>query len=196
MARVPTLDPTEFSPELAELVGHPTSEPRMQLGALPAYAVQPQVAAAFSTFKDALHDATTLPPRLLELVRLRIAFHNRCRSCMSVRSAAAVADGLTDGAVCSLERPEEAADLTAAEKSALRYADLLANDHFSIDDDTFDDLRRYFTDAEVVELCAHVGLCVGFGRVAMSWDLVDELPPSFRGEADTVVPWSPEVILR
>jgi AhpD family alkylhydroperoxidase len=194
MARVPTVDPTAFRPDLAEAVGHPTSADRVRLGALPAWAVTPELALAFLDFQRTLEHHAVLPPRLRELVRLRVAFHNRCRSCMAVRSGAAFADGMTDGAVCSLERPEEADDLSDAEKAALQYADLMATDHLAIDDAVFSLLRTHFDDREVVELGVHIGLCVGFGRLAATWDLVDDLPPSFR--ADDAAPWSAGTTVR
>ena len=194
MARVRTIAPEDFAPELAAAAGHPTSAQRVALGALPAWAVRPELAVAFLTFQRTLAEHAALPERLRELVRLRIAFHNRCRSCMATRSGAAIADGMTDGAVCSLERPEEAADLSPREKVALRYADLVATDHLAVDDGVFDRLREHFDDGEIVELGAHVGVCVGFGRVAATWDLVDALPESFRG-ADAA-PWSEGATVR
>lgn len=86
---------------------------------------------------------------------------------MAVRSSAAIADGMTDSVVCSLKRPEEAEDLTDAEKAALLYADLMATDHLAADDVLFGRLRMYLDDREVVELGVHIGLCVGFGRLAV-----------------------------
>jgi AhpD family alkylhydroperoxidase len=194
VARVPTIDPTAFRPDLAEAVGWPTAADRVALGALPAWAVAPDLALAFINFQRTLETHAALPVRLRELVRLRVAFHNRCRSCMAVRSGAAIAAGMTDSAVCSLERPEEADDLTDAEKAALVYADLVATDHLAVDESVFTYLRRYFNDREVVELGVHVGLCVGFGRLAATWDLVDDLPASFR--ADDAAPWSDGVTVR
>jgi len=194
VARVRTIDPEDFAPQLAEAAGYPTSGQRVALGALPAWAVSPELAVAFLAFQRTLEREATLSTRLRELVRLRIAFHNRCRSCMATRSGAAVADGMTDGAVCSLERPEEAADLTDREKAALRYADLVATDHLAVDESVFERLRRHFEDEELVELGAHVGVCVGFGRIAATWDLVDDLPESFR-TADAA-PWSDGVTVR
>jgi AhpD family alkylhydroperoxidase len=188
MARVPTIDPAKFAPALADALGHPGPAERVALGSLPAWAVRPDLALAVVTFQRLLDGDATLPSRLRELVRLRVAFHNRCRSCMAVRSRAAVADGMDDGAVCSLERPEEADDLTDAEKAALAYADLLATDHLAVDDADFERLRRHFDDGEIVELGAHIGFCVGFGRLAATWDLVDALPSAFR--ADDAAPWS------
>ena len=122
----------------------------------------------------------TLPPRLLELVRLRIAFHNQCRSCMSVRYQSAVDDGLTEDAVCSLERPAEAPDLSDAERAALKFADLFATNHLAIDESSYDELRRYLTEDELVELGMHCAVALGVGRLTATWDVTDDVPEAFR----------------
>jgi alkylhydroperoxidase family enzyme len=101
---------------------------------------------------------------------------------------------MDDGAVCSLERPAEAPDLTDREKAALHYADLLATDHLAVDDATFEELGQHFSDEEVLELGVHIGTCVGFGRLAATFDLVDALPDAFRGAAPT--PWADGSVLR
>lgn len=74
---------------------------RINLGVASILGHRPEVAVALGALKAALQANGTLPPRLVELVRLRIAFHNQCRSCMSVRYQSAIDDGLTEGAVCS-----------------------------------------------------------------------------------------------
>ena len=107
---------------------------------------------------------------------------------MALRSADAIDDGLTEVLVCELERPEEADDLTERERAALEYADKLAVAHHSIDDALFARLRDHFTEEEIVDLGAHIAFCIGFGRVAMSWDLVDNLPDGLRQEG-VVGPW-------
>src|SRR5262245_65595016 len=114
---------------------------RINLGVAAILGHRPEVAGALGSLRAALQASGTLPPRLVELARLRIAFHNQCRSCMSVRYQSAIDDGLTEGAVCSLEQPAKADDLSDAERSALRFADLFATNHLSIDDTVYDDLR-------------------------------------------------------
>jgi AhpD family alkylhydroperoxidase len=196
MARVSTVNPEDFTPQLADMVGNPTSEQRVQIGSLTVWANRPPIATAFVRFLQAVDTNSSLAPRLRELVRLRVAFHNQCRSCMAVRSSAAIADGMTDDAVCGLERPDDAADLTDAEKAALAYADLLATDHLSIDDAVFDRLRQHFDEPQIIDLGVHIGVCVGFGRLAMSWDIVDDLPPPFQRDHPGAVPWSAGAVLR
>jgi AhpD family alkylhydroperoxidase len=130
-----------------------------------------------------------LPSRLLELVRLRIAFHNQCRSCMAMRFQAGVEGGVTDDLVCSLEKPMEAPNLTAQEKAALEYADVFATNHFAINDDTFAKLRQHFNDAEIVELGMFCAYYVGFGRFLSCLDLTEELPKVYQDKSQKVAPW-------
>ena len=70
-------------------------------------------------FGAALKMNRQLSPRLVELVRLRIAFFNQCRSCMAIRYADARAAGVDEDLVCSLERPAQADNLTPAERAWL-----------------------------------------------------------------------------
>ena len=168
---------------------------RINLGVAAILGHRPDVAGALGSVRVALQ-AGTLPPRLVELVRLRIAFHNQCRSCMSVRYQSAIDDGLTEGAVCSLEQPAESKELSPAERSALRFADLFATDHLSIDDTVYDDLRRYFSEDELVELGVHCAYAVGMGRLAATWSVTDEVPDAFRSTSDTpVAPWVSEGVV-
>jgi AhpD family alkylhydroperoxidase len=164
---------------------------RINLGVAGIMSRLPDVAAAVGAATMALRETGALPPRLMELVRLRIAFHNQCRSCMSVRYQSAIDDGLTEDAVCSLERPAEAADLTEAERSALKFADLFATNHLAIDDAVYDELRNYFGDDQLVALGLHCALCVGLGRLAATWHVVDDLPDEFRADSSApLAPWS------
>ena len=154
------------------------------------YAQRPELAAKFLEFGLALRQERLLPDRLIELVRLRIAFWNQCRSCMAVRYEEGLEDGLTEGLVCSLERPQEATDLSEEERVAIAYADLMATDHLAVTDATFDGLREHFTEPEIVELSMNIALFVGFGRMAAAFHMVDDLPEHFQDEdADRVTPW-------
>jgi alkylhydroperoxidase family enzyme len=146
------------------------------------------MAKGLMAFAGSLKANRTLPARMIELVRLRIAFHNQCRSCMAIRYPDALADGLTEDLVCSLEKPMEADDLTPAEQIAIRYGELFATNHLAIDDDFYDQLREHFTEPEIVELGLNVALCVGVGRLSATWDMIEELPDRFQ-EPGEVTPW-------
>ncbi len=145
MARLHSIPVEKWDDEFRELM-QPDLVPPVQRTILGIYANAPEVAKPFFAFSAAMSQAFTLRKRLLELVRLRIAFHNQCRSCMAMRYEAALDDGLTEDLVCSLEKPVEAPDLTDAEKAALQYADLSATNHLAITDNTVANLRKYYSE--------------------------------------------------
>lgn len=188
MTRIASLPVEQWDPELRELA-QADSLPQVQQTMLGVYANAPVLAKAFLRFTGEMSQGFTLRRRLLELVRLRVAYHNQCRSCMAVRYESALADGLTEDMVCSLEKPMEAPDLTEAEKAALQYADLAASNHFAISDETFEDLRKHYSEQEIVELCMHVAYCVGFGRMAAAYRIIEELPESFQDTTRKIAPW-------
>lgn len=181
-----------FDPELRDLVAADERTP-LELGLLRVHAHRPGHAKALAHFHAALWTDRLLPDRLLELVRLRIAFFNQCRTCMAVRYSDAIADGLTEELVCSLERPYEATDLTEAEQAAIRYGELLATDHLAIDDGVYDDLRRHFSEEEIVELGTIAAFCVGFGRLGATWNMIEELPDRFK-DGERATPWGGDAI--
>ncbi|HJU46831.1 MAG TPA: carboxymuconolactone decarboxylase family protein [Gaiellaceae bacterium] len=158
---------------------------------------RPAAAQAVRDLAMALNDESTLPPRLVELVRIRIAFHNQCRSCMATRYTDGIDAGVTEELVCSLERPLEADDLSDAEKAALRYADLYATNHLAIDDAVYASLREHFDEGELVELamrCAHM---VGFGRMVATLAVTDDLPERFLEHREgPYTPWGGDVVVR
>lgn len=144
--------------------------------------------AGLAGFQHALRTERVLPDRLHELVRLRVAFWNQCRGCMAGRYQEAIDDGLTEELVCSLERPQEAEDLTPAERAAIAYADLMATDHLAIGDATFEGLREHFTEPEIVELAINLAYLVGVGRLTASLNMLEGLPDRFL-EGERATPW-------
>ena len=152
MARIRMLKPEQLDPEVAKLAGADKLSSR-QLAPVRAMGHDPELTKAYLAFGGAVRKCATLTPRFRELIRLRIAFHNQCRSCMAIRYSDALEDGLTEDQVCSLEKPEEAPGLSAAERVALRYTDLIsANLHLDQDDAIFTELRTHFSDREIVDL--------------------------------------------
>lgn len=195
MARISKVAFEAWPPALRQAMGEQRPS-EVELGILRITAHRPELSLGLMQFNGALRAHRTLPERLMELVRLRIAFHNQCRSCMAIRYASAVDDGLEEGAVCSLERPYEASDLSDADKAAIAYGERMATNHLSIDEATYDELRTHFSEPQIVELGLWVALCVGIGRLAATWDMVEDLPEAFRAPAgEVVVPWQGEPVV-
>jgi AhpD family alkylhydroperoxidase len=192
VSRIAKLAPDQWDARLVAAI-QPDNLTDLEQGLTRYFAHCPEQALGLMGFGGALKRNRTLPERLVELVRLRVAFFNQCRSCMAIRYSDAVADGVTEGLVCSLERPQEAENLSAAEKAAIRYGELMATDHLAIDDKVYADLRQHFSEAQIVELGMTVAFFVGFGRLAATYHMVEELPEAFK-TAETIAPWGADKI--
>jgi AhpD family alkylhydroperoxidase len=156
----------------------------------PAGARREAINAMMMDFSNRLRSSATLRPRLIELVRLRIAFHNQCRWCMSMRYGSAVDDGLSETLVCSLQQPADDPELSAAEKAALAFADRFATDHLSIDAKMLAGLREHFTEDELADLGALAACFTGFGRMGTVFDGGETLPVGDRKtDGSRLVPW-------
>jgi alkylhydroperoxidase family enzyme len=147
-----------------------------------------------ATKAAAKHDGT-LSQRLIELVRIRMAYHTQCRTCMTIRFQECLDDGLTQEAVCALEKPQEAENLTPQERKAIEYCDKFANDWLSIDNTYFDEMRLHFTEQEIVQLGLVCALHLGTGRLMASFAVTEELPATMQGTSGDhkFKPWEVDI---
>ena len=79
--------------------------------------------------------------------------------------------GLTEEKIARLENFRTDPAFDQRERTALEYAETMATNHTSIDDDFFRRLRTHFSDPEIVELGMAIGQYIGFGRLLMVLDL-------------------------
>jgi AhpD family alkylhydroperoxidase len=195
MTRITKIEPEDWDPELQSMI-RPEDRTPLENGLMRYFAHRTELAKGLIAFTGSLKRNRTLDTRLLELVRLRVAFHNQCRSCMAIRYTDAIDAGLTEDLVCSLEKPYEAPGLTDAERVAIRYGELFATNHLAIDDALFDQLREHFTEGQIVELALNVSLFVGVGRLGAVLHMVEELPDAFKSEEVAyITPWGNESIV-
>ena len=195
MTRITKLDPKDWDEGLRALTQPDTATP-LEQGLMRMFAHTPGIARGLAAFGGSLKMHRTLPGRLIELVRLRVAFHNQCRSCMAIRYTDAVDAGVTEDLVCELADPPSAENLTDAEQSALGFADRFATNHLAIDEATFDGLREHFSEPEIMELAMNVAFFVGFGRLAATLKMTEELPDAFQAPGgDVLTPWGEESIV-
>jgi len=130
-----------------------------------------------------------LPHKLKEMCRIRISVAHRCGYCSTVRSHVAREEGLSEDMVGVLLNDLESPRLSAREKAALKYADLFKSGDEAIDSDTvYQDLRRHFSEEEIVELGMLCAQTVGVGRLVrslniISWEEACELNPALAAKA-------------
>jgi alkylhydroperoxidase family enzyme len=83
---------------------------------------------------------------------------------MHARFALARQQGLTEELIAEVARYRDSALLTPREKAAIHYAEVMAGDHRLALDGLFDELRQYFTEAEIIDLGWRIVTFVGYGR--------------------------------
>lgn len=145
--------------------------------------LRPLLGEATARMKRAAFEESDLPPRLRELVRLRIAQINGCRLCLAFRDPAAAADGIDDLAIEAVGRPDADGALDVRERLAIDFAERFALDHRSLDDGYFASLRRHFDDGEILDLTFCVARHVAFGRLTTVLGLDDSCPLPGAGPA-------------
>ena len=195
MPRIKKLELDEWDNDLREMTAA-DSGTALEQGIMRMFAHTPEISKGLVAFSGAMKSHRSLPDKLVELVRLRVAFHNQCRSCMAIRYQDGVDAGIDEDLVCSLEKPQEADDLSDAEKAAIEYGELFATNHLAIDDSIYENLREHFSEAEIVELSITVAWFVGFGRLAATYHMVEELPEAFQNEnSEKLTPWNEDSIV-
>jgi hypothetical protein len=123
-----------------------------------------------------------LDGQLLELLRIRSAQLGGCEPCMGSRKV----KGATEEAVACLASPALRGDLSARERLALEFLELLATDHHRIGDELYRRLAAHFTTAEIVELGSTCGHMIGTHRFLHTLDVF--------GEAEPVIAYAPEQV--
>ncbi|HZV76869.1 MAG TPA: hypothetical protein VFF63_03800 [Candidatus Babeliales bacterium] len=137
-----------------------------------------RVAAMFAYFLGG--EGGLIEPQLLELMRLRGANLNACTYCSTVRLQPVAGDvrpkepilGLIDisgmtkaQAVAALRDSVETAKLTPREAAAIALVDRIIVDPHGVDDALFAELRRHFSDDEIIELIAASSLFTWAGTL-------------------------------
>lgn len=123
-----------------------------------------------------------LPHTLKELIRIRMSVAEECGYCSSLRSKRAEAEGLSEQIVMQMVDLDDAPDLSPAFKAALRYSDLYKHEEAD-SDEAFDDLRKHFSDEEIIELGVLCSVLAGGGQFAkslqvLSWEQACEVRPT------------------
>ena len=72
--------------------------------------------------------------------------------------------GWTDDQISNLGDFRGRDDFSAAEKSALEFAERMTHDAHSVDEGLWQELRQHFSEGEIVELAAAIGLFNYFNR--------------------------------
>jgi AhpD family alkylhydroperoxidase len=110
-----------------------------------------------------------LDPKLVHLVKMRASQINGCAYCLDMHSIDARAAGESEQRLYTLDAWREAPFFTDRERAALAWAEsltLIAQTHAP--DDVYEDMRKHFTEKEIVDLTFVVGAINLWNRLAIS----------------------------
>ena len=141
-----------------------------------------EIGARWIDFCHMVFTEGRLPNTLKELIRIRMSVAEECGYCSSLRSKRAEAEGLTEEVVMQMVDLDNAPGLSEAFKAALRYADLYKHQQAD-SDEAFEDLRKHFSDEQIIELGVLCSVLVGGGQFAkslqvLSWEQACEVRPT------------------
>lgn len=152
-ATAPSLITTEQS--FIRLSGGDTTFPRI-LGHVPGYAEAMWDAMSEALFEGAVDHA------LKEIIRIRLARTAGDPHFSDLRSVRAIESGLTEDRIdAGCADFEEDPQFTDSEKWALRYASRMYEDPAGVDSAFYDEGKRHFTEAQIMELGGLIALFHG-----------------------------------
>lgn len=188
------LDPLrrEDLPELEELFQHYDETLSFVPNSLYTMARRPEILRAFSDLITKIWRTGTLPIELKPLIAVVSSSAAGCRYCQAHEAVDARERGVDAAKIADVWEFETSLLYSEAERAALRFArdaslqpNLVAPQHF-------EDLRKHFTEGEIVEIMAVVSLFGFLNRWndTLGTDLEDE-PLQFAGETYSPDHWEP-----
>ena len=164
MPRIRRLNRSEVSPELS----HIYDRYLQQRGNVPNFfrtvAHRPKIFETMIAHMEAVLSSGTLPTRLKELVVVRTSQLNGTAYCLASHTAISLKLGWTAEHLQSLNDWQTSSLFNDAEKEAIHLAESMTLRSLEYSDEEMARLRRFYSEGEIVELMAAIGLFNYFNR--------------------------------
>jgi len=122
-----------------------------------ALAYKPSIISSIGPFVAAVQEPDELDPKLKERLILKVSKINRSAYCYHAHQQISKKMGFTENEILEVDNPG-GANIPEAEKVALKYAETMTISPGNIPDTLFDELKRHFSDSQIVELTMLVAL--------------------------------------
>lgn len=126
----------------------------------------PQVLGPLLEYFHAVYTRSSIPKRLLELVILRSSVGRQSEYCLAFHKAFALEHGVTYDEIMSLNEDPLHARFSESERVVLDYTAQVVSDARGVTDELFARLRRYYSEAEILNITLLIGLVEGFSRLS------------------------------
>jgi uncharacterized peroxidase-related enzyme len=160
MARISLIAPESASPEVREI--YDTALRGKPGNVQKALAHRPEMLKAFLGFYASV--GRSLDRKLYELIYLRVSLINECRYCAQHHVASSKRVGLTAEDWAALKSGNYSR-YSEKERAALLYVEMLTRAPHQITETDFDELKKHFSDDEIVDIHMLAGLANLTNRV-------------------------------
>ena len=111
-----------------------------------------------------------LDPTLIELVKMRASYMNGCAYCIDMHTKDARLAGETEQRIYAVPVWRETPFFTARERAALAYTEAVtAIGAAGVPDDVYEEVRRHFSETELVNLTMAVIVINGWNRLSITF---------------------------
>jgi uncharacterized peroxidase-related enzyme len=157
MQRMPTIEKEDISGDLERFYESVTA----LLGRVPRFyrtiASAPWLAMCFLPINATAQrqwPGTRISGRIKELVVIKTSHVNGCKYCYAHNTALGEAAGISHDEIVEISSDDylKSETLSAAEKAAVRWAEAMTLNQAAADDVLFAELKRHFSDGEIVEV--------------------------------------------
>jgi len=163
MARVRDVDIEDVPQEIQPTYRRFASEYGPFLNQVKVFAHRPPAVKHVMGLLLDLADEQILPKRYLEVALVVVSKINECRYCVAHHTPRLIEQGLSPESVANILEPEiegfDEVDMLVRD-----YAVQVTNSAHSMRDRIFDDLKKHFTEEQIVELTLRTALCGFFNR--------------------------------
>jgi len=135
------------------------------------WSINPELAAPGAALSAAVYSSTIVPIRTRELMRIRIAEINNCRTCRETRVSDLDEHGISEDDYLNSANWATWPGYSPAERIAIEFADKFALDHLALDDAWFATARQHFTDEQLHGMSLMIGAWIAFGRMQTVFDV-------------------------
>jgi AhpD family alkylhydroperoxidase len=139
---------------------------------LKAIEIAPEISQQAVRLQQAIEAAGVDKP-LIELIKIRASQINGCAYCLHMHTRDALAHGETDVRIFLLSAWRESTLFSARERAVLDFTEALTHvAERGAPTALYAELKRHFTDLEVVGLCSAIAMINYWNRIAISFGMV------------------------
>jgi uncharacterized peroxidase-related enzyme len=163
MARVRDVEIDEAPPEIRQIYRRFAEDYGPFLNQVKVFAHRPPAVKHLMGLLLDLADEALLPKRYLEIVLVVVSKLNECSYCVAHHEPRLIEQGLDARTVAHILEPD-CPGLDQVDRLVRDYAVQVTQKPQSIRDPVFAELRKHFSEAQIVELTLRTALCGFFNR--------------------------------